>query len=149
MAGQPSSGAPATPRDPARGPTPSNTRATAELVKDVISGTQSLVRLELDLARAELMEGLAAKGQAAGAAAAAGMLGLYVLGFLGLAGGAALAIVLPTWAAWLIVAGVFLVILVGLLLFAKKRASSASLSPVRTKERVQEDVAWAKTLTRR
>ncbi len=77
------------------------------------------------------------------------MLGLYVLGFLGLAGGAALAIVLPAWAAWLIVAGVFLVILIGLLLFARKRSASASLSPVRTKSRVQEDVAWAKTLTRR
>lgn len=149
MAGQPSSGAPATARDPGSGSTPSNARATAELVKDVISGTQSLVRYELGLARAELMEGLAAKGQAAGAAGAAGMLGLYVLGFLGLAGGAALAIVLPTWAAWLIVAGIFLVILVGLLLFAKKRSDSASLSPVRTKARVQEDVAWAKTLTRR
>lgn len=153
MAGQPSSGAPATSRDPGsgstRGATPGNARATAELVKDVIGGTQSLVRHELDLARAELMEGLTAKGQAAGAAGAAGMLGLYVLGFLGLAGGAALAIVLPTWAAWLIVAGVFLVILVVLLLFARKRAASASLSPVRTKARVQEDVAWAKTLTRR
>ncbi len=149
MAGQPTSGAPAASRDPGRGSAPSNTRATAELVKDVISGTQSLVKHELDLAKAELMEGLSAKGQAAGAAGAAGMLGLYVLGFLGLAGGAALAIVLPAWAAWLIVAGVFLVILIGLLLFARKRSASASLSPVRTKTRVQEDVAWAKTLTRR
>ena len=62
-------------------------RATAALVKDIVGGTQSLVRGELELARLELMEGLSAKGQAAGAAGAAGMLGLYVLGFLGLAGG--------------------------------------------------------------
>lgn len=124
-------------------------RGTATLVKDVVGGTQSLVRGELALARLELMEGLQAKAQAAGAAGAAGMLGLYVLGFLGLAGGAALSLVLPAWAAWLVVAGVFLVILVALLLFARSKSNSASLSPDRTKARLQEDVAWAKTLTRR
>lgn len=149
MAGHPPSGAPASARAAGSTQTNDGTRGTAALVKDVLGGTQSLVRHELSLAQAELMEGLSAKGQAAGAAAAAGMLGLYVLGFLGLAGGAALALVLPDWAAWLIVAGVFLLILVVLLLFARKRAASASLSPVKTKARVQEDLAWAKTLTRR
>lgn len=124
-------------------------RPTAMLVKDIVGGTQSLVRQELALARLEMMEGLQAKGQAAGAAGAAGMLGLYVLGFLGLAGGAALGQVLATWLAWLIVAGVFLLLLVVLLLFAKARSGKASLSPDRTKARLQEDVAWAKTLIRR
>ena len=124
-------------------------RPTAALVKDVLTGTQGLVRGELELARLELMEGLQAKGQAAGAAGAAGMLGLYVLGFLGLAGGAALTRVVPDWAAWLIVAGVFLVLLVALLLVARARARSAPLSPQKTKARVQEDLAWAKTLIRR
>lgn len=126
-----------------------NARATASLVKDVISGTQSLVRQELELAKHELVEGISAKGQAAGMAAAAGMLGLYVLGFLGLAGGAALTLVLPTWAAWLIVAGVFLLVLVVLLLMARSRANSAPLGLVETPKRVKEDLAWAKTLPRR
>lgn len=130
-------------------PAVTDDRGTASLVKDIVGGTQSLVRGELTLARLELMAGLQAKAQAAGAAGAAGMLGLYVLGFLGLAGGAALSLVMPAWAAWLVVAGVFLVILVGLLLFARSRSNSASLSPDRTKARLQEDVAWAKTLTRR
>lgn len=124
-------------------------RATAALVKDIVGGTQSLVRGELELARLELMEGLSAKGQAAGAAGAAGMLGLYVLGFLGLAGGAALSTVVAAWLAWLIVAGVFLLLVVALLLFARARANSAPLGIDRTKARVQEDLAWAKTLTRR
>lgn len=124
-------------------------RPTAMLVKDIVGGTQSLVRQELALARLEMMEGLQAKGQAAGAAGAAGMLGLYVLGFLGLAGGAALGQVMAIWLAWLIVAGVFLLLLVILLLFAKGRSGKASLSPDRTKVRLQEDVAWAKTLIRR
>lgn len=134
---------------PAGGSSPGDAKGTGALVKDIVGGTQSLVRGELELARLELMEGLQAKGQAAGMAGAAGMLGLYVLGFLGLAGGAALALVLPAWAAWLIVAGVFLLLLVVLLLMARSTAQRAPLSPERTKARVQEDLAWAKTLIRR
>lgn len=132
-----------------QGAGPSSERSTASLAKDVVTGTQSLVRHELQLAQAELMEGLSAKGQAAGMAGAAGMLGLFVVGFLGLAGGAALDLVLPTWAAWLIVAGVFLVLLAILLLVARSKAGSASLSPVKSKARLQEDVTWAKTLMKR
>ena len=141
MAGQPASGGVRRTSDP--------NRPTASVVKDVVGGTQTLVRQELQLAQAELMEGLAAKGKAAGFAGAAGMLGLFVIGFLGLAGGAALTLVLPAWAAWLIVAGAFLLLLVILLLVARAQAGSAPLSPQKSKARLQEDVAWAKTLIRR
>ena len=134
---------------PTRGSAPDEGKGTGALVKDIVGGTQSLVRGELELAKLEILEGLQAKGQAAGMAGAAGMLGLYVLGFLGLAGGAALTLVVPAWAAWLIVAGVFLLLLVVLLLMARSTARRAPLAPERTKARVQEDVAWAKTLTRR
>ena len=136
MSGQPSTGV-------------ERERATASIVKDVVGGTQTLVRQELQLAQAELMEGLQAKGQAAGMAGAAGMLGLYVVGFLGLAGGAALSQVLAPWIAWLIVAGVFLLLLVVLLLMARSRANRAPLGAEKSKARMQEDVAWAKTLIRR
>lgn len=135
----------AAPPDPAT----DQPRATALLVKDVIAGTQTLVRQELELARLELMEGVQAKGRAAGAAGAAGMLGLYVVGFLGLAAGAALGEVLPAWAGWLIVAGVFLLLLIGLLLFARSQARAAPLAPVQTTERVKEELAWARKLTGR
>lgn len=124
-------------------------RSTAELVKDVLAGTQTMVRKELELARLELMEGVAAKGQAAGAGAAAGVLGLYVVGFLGLAGGAALTQVVAAWLAWLIVAGVFLLLAAVAGLAARARARSAPLGVDKTKTSIEEDVAWAKTLIRR
>jgi hypothetical protein len=95
------------------------------------------------------MDGASKMGQAAGAGGFAGVLGLYVVGFLGLAAGFGLAEVMPTWAAFLIVAGVFVVLLVGALLFARSRATSAPLPPEKTKARLQEDVAWAKQLIRR
>ncbi len=124
-------------------------RSTAAVVKDVVGGVQALVRQELELARLELMEGVSAKAQAAGAGGAAGVLGLYVVGFLGLAGGYGLAEVMPLWAAFLVVAGVMLLLLVILLLFAKKRATSTPVAPEQSIARIKEDVAWAKTLTRR
>lgn len=128
---------------------PGDARPTATVVKDIVVGTQTLVRQELELARLELIEGLATKGQAAGLAGAAGMLGLYVVGFLGLAAGAGLSLVMPAWAAWLVVAGALLLVMVVLLLVARSRATAAPIAPERTIQRVQEDVAWVRTLTRR
>jgi len=124
-------------------------RATAVIVKDVVTGTQTLVRKELELARLEMMEGIGAYAQAAGLGVAAGVLALYVLGFLGLAGGFALAQVVATWLAFLIVAGAFLLLLVALLLVARSRAKAGSVSPVQAKDSINKDMAWAKRLLRR
>lgn len=124
-------------------------KETATLVKDVIGGTQLLVRKELELARLELMEAASTKAQAAGLGGAAAVLGLYVIGFLGLAGGAALSEVMPQWAAWLVVAGVFLVLLAILGLVARSRARAKPLMPEKTKATLQEDVSWAKRLIKR
>jgi hypothetical protein len=133
----------------AAGHAPPDPRSTALVVKDIVDGTQTLVRQEIALAQAELMEGLAAKGQAVGLSAAAGVLALFVVGFLGMAGGAALSLVLPAWAAWLIVAGVFLLFLVIFLLVARSRMRAAPLVPQQAITRAKEDLSWAKTLTRR
>jgi hypothetical protein len=130
-------------------PPDTDPRATAVLVKDVVAGTQTLVRKELELARLEMMEGLGAYAQAAGLGAAAGVIALYVLGFLGLAGGFALAQVVASWLAFLIVAGTFLLLLVILLLVARSRAKAGSISPVQAKDSINKDLAWAKRLLRR
>jgi hypothetical protein len=142
-------GEPTTGTSMAAGHAPPDPRPTALVVKDIVDGTQTLVRQEIALAQAELMEGLAAKGQAVGLSAAAGVLALFVVGFLGMAGGAALSLVLPAWAAWLIVAGAFLLVLVIFLLVARSRMRAAPLVPQQSITRVKEDLSWAKTLTRR
>lgn len=124
-------------------------RSTPELVKDIVAGTQTLVRQEVELAKLELMEGAAAAGVAAGTGGAAGVVGLYVLGFLGLAGGFGLAEVVATWLAFLIVAGIYLLLMIVLLLIARSRAKAAPAGPEKARQRIQEDIAWAKRLTRR
>ena len=124
-------------------------RATATLVKDIVGNTQLLVRQELELAKAEVKEGVSGMAQAAGAGAAMGVLAMYLVGFLGLAAGFGLGEVMPLWGAFLVVAGVFLLLIAILGLIARAKAKNAPLPPEQTQTRIQEDLAWARTLIRR
>ena len=85
-----------------------------ELVSRLSKQVSQLVRDELRLALAELKQKGKRAGIGAGLPGAAGMISLFGLGALVVAMIAALALVLPVWAAALIVGGVLLV-LAGLL----------------------------------
>ena len=85
--------------------------AAARLVSERAS---SLVRLELQLAAAELKQKVVALGLGIALLATAGLLGVFAIGFALATVAAALATFLSTWLALLIVAG-GLFLLVGLL----------------------------------
>jgi uncharacterized membrane protein YqjE len=85
-----------------------------ELVSQLSKLIPQLVRDELQLALAELQEKGKRAGIGAGLTGAAGVIALFGLGALVIAVIAALALVLPVWAAALIVGGVLL-LLAGLL----------------------------------
>ena len=85
--------------------------AAARLVSERAS---SLVRLELQLAAAELKQKVVALGLGIALLATAGLLGVFAIGFALTTVAAALATFLSTWLALLIVAG-GLFLLVGLL----------------------------------
>jgi uncharacterized membrane protein len=98
----------------------------------------------VELARLELVEAAAPRAQGAGMFAAAGVVALYAVGFLAAAGAAGLAIVLPVWAAILIVAAL-LGAVAGVLAMTAKRSMQAAPTPgERTRETVREDARWAK-----
>ncbi|MEI5672918.1 MULTISPECIES: phage holin family protein [unclassified Nocardioides] len=104
-----------------------------------------LVRSEVRLAQAELTQ----KGKAAGLGlagfGAAGVLALYGLGAFLAAGIAALALVLPVWAAALIVGGAVFLVAGALALFGKKEIAQATpATPERAVAGVKEDVATLK-----
>ena len=124
-------------------------RSTPELIKAIAGDTATLVRKEVELARQEVLEALVARAKAAGAFGAAGVLALFMVVFLGIAGGLALSLVMAAWAAFLIVAGVFLLLALGAVLFAKLRLKTPPMAPEETKRTVKEDVEWAKTQLRR
>lgn len=114
-----------------------------ELIRSIGSDLSLLVRQQVELAKQEAREIAAEKAMGGGLLAAAAVLGLFFLGFLGLASAAALDLVMPRWAALLIVGGVYLV---GAVIAAAmgRSALAAQASPERTKQTVKEDVEWAK-----
>jgi hypothetical protein len=114
-----------------------------ELIRSIGADLSLLIRQQVALAKEE-MRGIAAEKATGGAllAAAAGF-ALFVLGFVSLAGAAALDLVLPRWAALLIVAGIYLVLAV-IAVVIGRNALAAPATPERTKQTVKEDLEWAK-----
>ena len=120
--------------------------STAELVKDLSREVSELVRQEIALARAEMLQ----KGRKAGRGA--GMLsGAAVLALAAVGGSMAtlillLDLVMPAWLAALIVTAAYAAVAAVLGLRGKEEISEAGPSaPEQTVESVKEDVQWAKT----
>lgn len=115
-----------------------------ELVLQLSDQTSRLVRDEMQLARAEIKESLKHGGIGAGLFSAAGLLAFFGVTVLIATAVIALALLLPWWAAALIV-GVVLLALAGIAaLVGKKQLSEASPTPQRTIDNVQEDIREVK-----
>ncbi|MBO0744182.1 MAG: phage holin family protein [Candidatus Dormibacteraeota bacterium] len=117
-----------------------------ELVKQLAEETSTLVRQELQLARAELTQQGKRAGLGVGELGGAGLVGLYALGALTACFIAALAIVLPVWASALIIAAVYGAI-AGVLALIGRRQLQQNMPPKapRTERTIQEDIEWVKT----
>lgn len=120
-----------------------------DTIKRVVGNVKSLATQDVALLKAQLSRSAAHGGKAAGAGGATAVLMLYVLGFLGLAGGAALTEWLYDWAAWLIVAGVFLVIALVTAALAKSQADKGAEATRIATNQIKEDVEWAKQQIKR
>lgn len=79
-------------------------------VKDVADRASAIARLEVELATLELKRKAKPLALGIGFAIAAAVFLLFMLGFLFAAIGAALALVMPWWAALLVVTGILLLI---------------------------------------
>lgn len=120
-------------------------RPAGELLKQLASETTTLVRQELDLAKAELRQTAGKAGPGIGMWAAAAVIGLGALGALTAFFVLALDGALPNWLAALIVALVYAGIAGFLFLQGKRRVSEAgSPVPEQTVQTLKEDVQWAK-----
>jgi uncharacterized membrane protein YqjE len=120
-------------------------RSVADLVKQLSDQTTTLVRQEIDLAKAEL----AVKGKQAGVGAGlfggAGMFALYALGALTACVILALATAMTGWLAALIVTAIYGAI-AGVLALTGKNKVKQGVPPVpeQTVQSVKEDVEWTK-----
>jgi hypothetical protein len=117
----------------------------AELIKQLTEQTRTLVRQELELAKAELGAKGRKVGIGAGMFGGAGILGFYALGVLTACAVLALATAVAAWLAALIVAVVYGAI-AGVLALSGKRQVQEGVPPIpeQTVETVKEDVQWAK-----
>jgi uncharacterized membrane protein YqjE len=123
-------------------------RPIGELLKQLSQETTTLVRQELDLAKAEMAEKGKQAGKGAGMFGGAGVVGFLALGALTAALILALDTGMKAWLAALIVGLVYAAIAGALALTGKKEVQQAGPPvPEQTVETVKEDVQWAKTQT--
>lgn len=117
-----------------------------ELLKRLSQETTDLVKLELDLAKAEMTQKGKDAGLGAGLFGGAGVVTLLALGSLTAFLIALLDTAMDTWLAALIVT-VFWFLVAGVLaLTGKKKLDQATpAAPEQTIDTVKEDVQWAKT----
>jgi len=120
-----------------------------ELLNDLSQQTGTLVRQEVELAKAELTEKGKQLGAGAGLVIGAGVVALLALGALTACIIALLATAMDTWLAALIVAVVYAAIAGALGVIGRGRIRNAApAAPEQTIETVKEDVQWAKTRAR-
>jgi uncharacterized membrane protein YqjE len=123
-------------------------RPVGELLKQLAKETTTLVRQEIDLAKAEVSEKGKQAGVGAGMFGAAGIFALLALGALTAAAIFALDHVVASWLAAVIVALVEGAIAGVLALSGKSKVQEATPPAPQTVETVKEDIEWAKTQTR-
>ena len=123
---------------------PSNDeRSLFTLIGELPDRVSNLVRAEIDQVKAELSYKAKHFGIGAGLIAAAAFVGIFLLGTLITTGILALALVLPAWAAALIVSGVLLLIiliLVGIAALNFKRGNE----PLESIESLRRDLDMVK-----
>jgi uncharacterized membrane protein YqjE len=122
-------------------------RPIGELVKDLSTQTSTLVRKEIELARAEIQQQGKVAGKGAGMLAGAAVAGLLALGALTAALIALLDKALATWVAALIVMALWAVVALVLAKSGQKALQRATPPAPQTVETVKEDIQWAKNPT--
>jgi uncharacterized membrane protein YqjE len=120
-------------------------QSTGELVKQLSEQTTTLVRKEIELAKAELSEKGKVAGQGAGMFGGAAVVGLLALGVLTAMILALLDKAMDFWVAALIVTVLYGAIAAVLAMSGRDRVKQATPPAEQTVETVKEDVQWAKS----
>jgi len=124
-------------------------RSMGELLKQLSQETTTLVKQELDLAKAEMAEKGKHAGKGIGLFSGAGLFGLGAFLALTAAIIALLSQAMDVWIAALIVAVVYGVVAAVLAKSGQSKIKDAGpVAPEQTVQTLKEDAEWAKTRTR-
>jgi len=121
-------------------------QSIGELLKELSHETSTLVRKEMELARAELTEQGKQAGKGAGMLGGATVAALLMLGALTATLIALLDKAMDTWLAALIVTVIWAVVAGVLALQGRNKLQEATPPAPQTQETLKEDARWAKTL---
>jgi uncharacterized membrane protein YqjE len=128
---------------------PVRDHSTGELLKELSDQSTTLIKQEVELAKAELQEKGKQAGMGAGMFGGAGLFGIGAFAALTTAVIAVLATAMDTWIAALIVAVVYGAVAGVLAMTGKKKVQEAAPPvPEQARDSVKEDVEWAKTQAR-
>ena len=119
-------------------------RPIGQILTSVVGGFGILARKHVELAKIDAAEAVSVRGKGAGMMAGAAVVAMYAIGFLFAAGAAALALVVPVWAAILIVAVLMFLVAWVLVMLGRRTIKSAPAPAERTQEALKEDMRWAK-----
>jgi uncharacterized membrane protein YqjE len=124
--------------------TGSDDRSLGQVVSDLGTDLSTLMKQEVELAKAELKEEVSKVGRGAGMLGGAGFAGSFVLVFLSLALTFLLDDWLPIEAAALITAEVWAVVAAALALVGRKELQESNPQLPKTQQTLKEDVQWAR-----
>jgi Putative Actinobacterial Holin-X, holin superfamily III len=120
-----------------------------DLLKQLSQETTTLVKQEIDLAKAEMSEKGKQAGAGVGMFGGAGVSGLLALTFISLAVAAGLATAMKDWIAALIVGVVWAAVAAVLAIQGRNKVQRATPpAPEQAIESTKEDVKWAKSRAR-
>ena len=124
--------------------TPQTQRSVPEVLQDIVSNLQEIIRSEFRLAKTEIKEE-ASKAARPAATFGVGLIsGIYGIGFMLLAAVYGLSTVMPAWLAALLV-GIILAIVAGAFLGSgREKLKRINLSPDKAIKSLEENVEWSK-----
>jgi uncharacterized membrane protein YqjE len=123
-------------------------RSFSDVLQDVVSNVQEIVRSEVRLAKTEIREEVAKAKSSALLLGAGAVTVIFATLFLLLVIVYALALVMPSWAAALIVGAALAVVASVMLTAGIKRFKQIHPIPARTVQIIKENVEWAKQHTK-
>lgn len=123
-------------------------RSLSDVLQSIVRNVQEIVRSEVRLAKTEIREE-AVKAKSASLFVGAGaVMGIFAILFLLLTIVHALALVMPSWGAALIVGAALAVASSMMLIAGLSRFRQIHPTPERTVESIKENVVWAKQQTK-
>ncbi|HTF62901.1 MAG TPA: phage holin family protein [Edaphobacter sp.] len=123
-------------------------RSLSDVLQDIIRNVQEIVRSEVRLAKTEIREEAAKARSSTLLLAAGAVTAIFAIVFLLLMIVYALTLVMPSWAAALIVGTILAVVASVMLTAGVRRFKQIHPTPERTIETIKENVEWAKQLTK-